>query len=124
MLKADIRAVYPQLGDVGTESAWSGLMGYSRTKMPIIGLIGGARDAGLWALTAFGGHGMNTTAMGGGLIAGAIAGNDDQWRLFEIWQPGLIDRAVGGRNLIGRSAAQSVYWGMQVRDRIDERRAR
>jgi len=123
MLKADMSAVYPQLGDVGIETAWSGLMGYQRTKMPIIGLMAGARDAGLWALTAFGGHGMNTTAMGGGLIAGAIAENDDSWRLFEAWHPGFIDRTIGGRNLIGRTAAQLVYWGMQARDRLEERRA-
>ncbi len=123
MLKTDICAVYPQLGDIGIETSWSGLMGYARLKMPIIGLIAGVRDAGLWALSAFGGHGMNTTAMGGGLIAGAIAGNDDHWRLFEPWHPGFIDRTIGGRNLIGRAATQSVYWGMQVRDRFDERRA-
>ena len=123
MLKADMSTVYPQLGDVEIESAWSGLMGYSRTKMPIIGLIAGARDAGLWALTAFGGHGMNTTAIGGRLIADAIAGIHDSWRLFEPWHPGFIDRTIGGRNLIGRTAAQLVYWGMQVRDRYEERRA-
>ena len=124
MLKADMSAVYPQLGETGIDTSWSGLMGYSRSKMPIIGLIAGARDAGLWALTAFGGHGMNTTAMGGGLIAGAIAGNDDSWRLFEPWHPGFIDRTIGGRNLIGRTAAQLVYWGMQMRDRFEERRAK
>jgi glycine/D-amino acid oxidase-like deaminating enzyme len=124
MLKADFLAVYPQLGDVRIESAWSGLMGYSRTKMPVIGLIAGARDAGLWALTAFGGHGMNTTAMGGGLIAGAIADNDDSWRLFEPWHPGFVDRTIGGRNLVGRTAAQLVYWAMQARDRLEERRAK
>jgi glycine/D-amino acid oxidase-like deaminating enzyme len=122
MLKADMAAIYPQLGDAGIETAWSGLMGYQRTKMPIIGRIAGARDAGLWALTAFGGHGMNTTAMGGGLIAGAIVGNDDSWRLFEPWHPGFIDRTIGGRNLIGQTAAQLVYWGMQARDRFEERR--
>jgi glycine/D-amino acid oxidase-like deaminating enzyme len=123
MLKADMSAVYPQFGDVAIDTAWSGLMGYARSKMPIIGLIAGARDAGLWALTAFGGHGMNTTAMGGGLIADAIAGANDAWRLFETWHPGFIDRTIGGRNLIGRTAAQLVYWGMQARDRLDERGA-
>jgi gamma-glutamylputrescine oxidase len=124
MLKADMSAVFPQLGETSIEAAWSGLMGYSRTKMPITGLIAGARDAGLWGLTAFGGHGMNTTAMGGNLIANAIAGNDDSWRLFEPWHPGFIDRTIGGRNLIGRTAAQLVYWGMQLRDRFEERRAK
>ncbi len=123
MLKADLSAVYPQLGDVAIDTAWSGLMGYARTKMPIIGLIAGARDAGLWALTAFGGHGMNTTAMGGSLIADAIARNDDCWRLFEPWHPGLIDRTIGGRNVLGRAATQLVYWSLQMRDRREEWRA-
>ena len=61
--------------------------------------------------------------MGGALIAGAIAENDDHWQLFESWHPGFIDRTVGGRNFIGRGATQLVYWGMQARDRYEERQA-
>ncbi|MEJ8574417.1 FAD-binding oxidoreductase [Microbaculum marinum] len=113
-LKRDIRAIYPQLGDFRIEHAWAGLMGYAINKMPIIGRVGD----GIWACTGFGGHGLNTTAMGGSLIAAAIANGDDRWRLFSAWGP----RWAGGP--VGRAATQLVYWKLQVRDRIEERRAR
>ncbi len=112
MLKRDILAIYPQLSGLEIEHAWSGLMGYAVHKMPLIGPL---RD-GLWACTAFGGHGLNTTAVGGRLIAGAIAAGDDRWRLFAPFRP----RYAGGA--IGRLATQAVYWSMQVRDRLQERR--
>ncbi|MGI9400585.1 MAG: NAD(P)/FAD-dependent oxidoreductase, partial [Rhizobiaceae bacterium] len=60
-LMVDIRLVYPQLDDLETTHAWSGLMAYPVYKMPIIAKL----DDTLWAATGFGGHGLNTTAMAG-----------------------------------------------------------
>jgi hypothetical protein len=52
----------------------------------------------LWLASAFGGHGLNTTAMAGELIAGAITDGDDRWRLFLpyelVWAGGALGRAV------------------------------
>ncbi|MEZ5870304.1 MAG: FAD-dependent oxidoreductase [Nitratireductor sp.] len=112
-LRHDIMSVYPQLDDLAIETAWAGLMGYAVHKMPLIGRL---RD-GLWMATAFGGHGLNTTAMGGKLVASAIAGGDDRWRLFEPF--GL----QWGGGLAGRVATQLEYWRLQMLDRIEERRA-
>ncbi len=113
MLKQDIVGIYPQLADIEIEYAWSGLMAYAVHKMPIIGSIG----EGLWAATAFGGHGLNTTAIAGRLIAQAIAGGDDRYRLFEPFGTSW----AGGS--VGRAATQMVYWYYQLRDRIEETRA-
>ncbi|MEZ5791576.1 MAG: FAD-binding oxidoreductase [Nitratireductor sp.] len=112
-LRRDIQAVYPQLDDLEIETAWSGLMGYAIHKMPLIGRL----REGLWAVTAFGGPGLNTTAMGGLLIASAITSGDDRWKLFEPY--GL----QWGGGLAGRAATQLEYWRLQMLDRIEERRA-
>ena len=117
MLKSDIREIYPQLGDFGIEYAWSGLMGYTRRKMPVIGEM----EPGLWAATAFGGHGLNTTAMAAQIVGAAIDQGDDQWKIFKAFHPGAIDRLAGGSSPVGRVATQAVYWSMQLRDWWDER---
>jgi glycine/D-amino acid oxidase-like deaminating enzyme len=119
MLKADILDIYPQLGDFRIDYAWSGLMGYTRQKMPVIGEL----EPGIWAATAFGGHGLNTSAMAAQLISDAITQADDQWTLFKQFHPGTIDRMAGGNSPVGRVATQAVYWGMRARDWWDERAA-
>lgn len=109
-MKGDMVATYPQLGNPRIDFAWAGLMGYALHKMPLIG-----RDAdGQWFATGFGGHGLNTTAMAGQLIAKAIADGDDSYRRFGAFAP---DFAFGP---LGRAGVQGSYWWMQARDRVDE----
>lgn len=112
-LARDIRSVYPQLDDLEIDHAWAGLMGYAIHKMPLIGRLGD----GLWAATALGGHGLNTSAMAGSLIGAAIAHGDDRWRLFEPF------RARWGGGIVGRAATQLAYWRLRLLDRLEERRA-
>ena len=111
-MKGDMLSVFPELGDPRIDYAWAGLMGYARHFMPLIGTDG----QGQWWATAFGGHGMNTTAMGGLLMARAIAAKDDEYRRFAPYQP---DWAGGP---FGRVGVQAGYWYMQLKDRLDERR--
>lgn len=112
-MKIDMLATYPQLGNPRIDYSWAGLMGYALHKMPLIG-----RDTeGQWFATAFGGHGMNTTAMAGQLLARAIADGDDEYRRFAPFAP----LWAGGQ--LGRAGVQASYWWMQLRDRIDEARA-
>lgn len=113
IMKRDMLSVYPQLGDPAITHAWAGLMGYALHKMP---LIGRARD-GQWYATAFGGHGLNTTAMAGLLFARAIADGDDEYRRFEAFAP----RWAGGP--FGRAGVQTTYWWLKARDMIDEAKA-
>lgn len=110
-MKGDMLSVFPSLGNPRIDHAWSGLMGYARHFMPLIGTDG----QGQWWATAFGGHGMNTTAMGGILMARAIAAKDDEYRRFAPYRP---DWAGGP---FGRVGVQAGYWYMQLKDRLDER---
>ncbi len=110
LMKGDMLSTYPQLGNPRVDFSWAGLMGYALHKMPLIG-----RDQeGQWFATAFGGHGMNTTAMAGQLIARAIAEGDDSYRRFAPFAPAW----AGGP--IGRFGVQASYWWMQLRDKLDE----
>jgi glycine/D-amino acid oxidase-like deaminating enzyme len=111
LLRRDMIEVYPQLSSLKIESAWSGLMAYARHHMPQVGRL----DEGLWYCTAFGGHGLNTTAAAGCLIANAIADGDDRYRLFApfglAWNGGML----------GPIAAQLTYWKLQLQDWWAER---
>jgi gamma-glutamylputrescine oxidase len=108
-LAADIRRAYPQLGRVAVDHVWSGTLGRAVHKMPQIGEI--AR--GVWVASGFGGHGFNTTAIAGDLIARGIVNGDETWRLFSpydlVW--------AGGKT--GRAAVQALYWARRIRERLD-----
>jgi glycine/D-amino acid oxidase-like deaminating enzyme len=113
-LKADIRHTYPQLRNVAVDHAWSGTLGNSVHRMPQIGELG----PGVWLASGFGGHGLNTTAMAGNVIARAIIDGDQTWRQFNpfelIWAGGVL----------GRATAQVGYWAKRIRDAQAERQAR
>jgi gamma-glutamylputrescine oxidase len=114
LLRREMVTTYPQLADLKVEVAWSGLMAYARHLMPQIGQL----SPGVWYCTAFGGHGMNTTAMGGTVIAEGIAGASNRYRLFApfglTWNGGIL----------GRAAAQITYWAYQAADAAKEFRSR
>ncbi|MBL4749938.1 MAG: FAD-binding oxidoreductase [Amylibacter sp.] len=107
----DMLSVYPQLSTAETSHAWAGLMGYALHSMPLIGQV----ENGLWMATAFGGHGLNTTAMAGFLIAGAISGDDNRYKLFAPYKRNW----AGGP--VGRAGVQAKYWAMQIQDWFDEK---
>jgi gamma-glutamylputrescine oxidase len=113
-LKADMLALYPQLGEVEVEHVWSGVLGNALHRMPQIGEVSG----GLWIASAFGGHGLNTTAMAGNILAQAIVEGDDTWRLFAPFE---LVWAGGG---LGRAAMQVFYWWFDTRERMAARAAR
>lgn len=113
-LGRDIGRVYPTLKGVEIEHAWSGVMGYAIHRMPQIGML----RPGVWIASAFGGHGLNTAAMAGELIASAITDHDERWRLFVPF--GLV--WAGGA--IGRRMTQLIYWSMQIRDGLEEANSR
>src|SRR5204862_6253307 len=105
-VRRDIVKVYPQLGEIEIEHAWAGTMAYAVHKMPQIGELA----PGYWLAGAFGGHGLNTTAMAGEMIARAILDGDDSWRLFSSYE--LV--WAGGR--AGRAGAPAAYWSVQACD--------
>ena len=113
-LKADIAEVYPQIGGVEVEHVWSGVLGSALHRMPQLGEL----SPGLWMASGFGGHGLNTTAMAGVIIARGVAEADDTWRLFSpyefVW--------AGGK--LGRAVKQVYYWWFHARERFEARQAR
>ncbi len=113
-LTGDIKKTYPQLGDVTAEYSWNGTLGLTVHLMPQIGELG----PGVWLASGFGGHGLNTTAMAGNLIARAIVEGDQTWRQFTPFE------LVWAGGVFGRGAAQARSWIKRLRDRYEERRAK
>ncbi|QFU15593.1 NAD(P)/FAD-dependent oxidoreductase [Microvirga thermotolerans] len=113
LLRREMVSTYPQLSGLKVEVAWSGLMSYARHLMPQIGQW----RPGVWYCTAFGGHGMNTTAIGGTVVAEGMTGASDRYRLFApfglSWSGGFVGKAV----------AQLTYWSYQAADAVREFRA-
>jgi glycine/D-amino acid oxidase-like deaminating enzyme len=93
-LEWDLRATYPQLGPVRFERFWSARAGFAVHRMPQIG----EAERGVWLASAFGLHGLNTSALAGELIARAITERDDTWRAFLpfelVWAGGRAGSAV------------------------------
>ncbi len=109
-LRREMIAVFPQLRELATELSWSGQMGYARHLMPQIGQIA----PGVWHATAFGGHGLNTTAIAGLVLAEAILQESDRIALFAPF--GLV--WAGGP--FGLAAAQLTYWKLRFLDKLRE----
>ena len=82
-------------------------MAYARHLMPQIGAL----EPGLWFCTAFGGHGLNTTAIGG---QGDRRG--DRRRKRPLPPVRAVRPRLERRGLAGR-AAQVTYWALQAADR-------
>lgn len=114
LLRRELVACYPQLADVKIEVSWSGLMSYARHMMPQVGQL----SPGVWHCTAFGGHGMNTTSVCGRVVAEAIHGDSDRYKLFA---PFGLDWNGGP---FGTLAVQLTYWTYQAMDRYKERQSR
>ena len=112
-LTADIKKTYPQLGEVMSAYSWSGTLGNTIHRMPQIGELGHH----VWLASGFGGHGLNTTALAGNLIARAIVENEQTWRQFTPFE------LVWAGGILGRAAVQAYYWIKRVRDALAERRA-
>ncbi len=113
LLHQTMVSTYPQLRDLDVDIAWTGLMAYARHLMPQIGRL----PDGVWYCTGFGGHGVNTTAIGGRVTAQAITGESDRYRLFApfglTWNGGFA----------GYLAASATYRALQTMDFLRERRS-
>ena len=104
-----IRRTYPALRGIKADHAWIGATGHTVHGMPQIGEV----TPGLWLLNGFGGHGLNTTAMAGEIVAHAIVEGDRTWQMFSpfalVWAGGAF----------GRAAQQVSEWSRRSRDMVD-----
>ncbi len=113
-LAADIRRNFPALGKIEIAHLWRGTLGRTIHRMPQVGEI----ERGVWLASGFGGHGLNTSAMGGELVARGLVDNDQSWRLFAPYE--LV--WAGGR--LGSVLAQGIYWGSRPIERVEHGLAR
>lgn len=109
-MRRDMVKIYPQFKDVKADIAWSGLMGYTVHRMPLIGQL----RPGVWYCTNFGGNGVGPTTAGGEIIAKAIAEGDETYKLFKPF--GF--EYTGG--LLGPLVAQAVYRSWELSDWLGE----
>jgi gamma-glutamylputrescine oxidase len=109
-LANDIRRTFPDLGKIEVAHVWGGTFGRTVHRMPQIGEI----ERGVWLASGFGGHGLNTSAVAGELVARGIIDGDQTWRLFAPYE------LVWAGGLLGRIVAQGIYWGTRPVDRIDQ----
>ena len=84
------------------------MLGTPLHRMPQIGEL----SPGVWLASGFGGHGLNTTAMAGNILAQAIVDGDDTWRLFAPFE------LVWAGGTLGRAAMQVYYWWFDARERF------
>lgn len=113
-LLRDLVRRFPSLKHAQIEYAWSGEFGRTVHRMPQIGEV----SPRVWLASGFAGHGINTTAMAGQLIARAVTQGDDSWRQFQpfelVW--------AGGR--AGRILVQGADWGRRQYESWASKRAR
>jgi gamma-glutamylputrescine oxidase len=114
-LVGDIRRNFPDLGKVEIAHLWRGTLGQTiHHHMPQVGEI----ERGVWLASGFGGHGLNTSAMGGELVARGIVEGDQTWRQFAPYE------LVWAGGVLGRVIAQGIYWGTRPVERIEHGLAR
>jgi glycine/D-amino acid oxidase-like deaminating enzyme len=122
-LARDVTRAFPQLGSVEPDHVWSGTLGIPIHCMPQIGEL----MPGVWVASGFGGHGLNTTAMAGDLVARGIVENDQTWRLFApyelVWAGGAFGRAAMRALYLGRRPVESASQGWaRFRERAKARK--
>ncbi len=109
-LAADIQRNFPGLGKIEIAHLWRGTLGRTVHRMPQIGEL----ERGVWLASGFGGHGLNTSALSGELVARGIIDNDQTWRLFAPYE------LVWAGGTLGRVLAQGLYWGSRPVDRAKQ----
>lgn len=118
-----IMTTFPQIGRVRFEKFATAPMGFAVHGMPQIGEL----SRGVWVAGAFGGHGLNTAAMAGSLIARAIVEGDDAWRRFLpfelVWAGGRTGRTVVHAAAAWRHGSEAVHAAV-ARQREEFRRSR
>jgi len=78
-LERRIRRVFPELTDVAVDYAWGGLIGITHNRVPDLGRLA----ANVLYAQGFSGQGVALTGLAGTLLAEALAGDDNRFRLIE-----------------------------------------
>ena len=112
----EINYFFPQIGEVDIQYAWSGKMAYARHFMPYIGPVKiGAEDEGVFAITGFGGHGMNTASGAAILLSEYLIEGKNRYSIFNNFE-----RKWNG-GILGPFIAELKYKYLQTKDFIETR---
>jgi gamma-glutamylputrescine oxidase len=113
-LRASLRArmlrVFPQLADVAIDYAWGGFVDISMSRAPHWGRIGDR----LYFAQGFSGHGLNTTALAGKVLAEAIRGQSERLDVFAR----LRHRAFPGGRLLRTPLLVAAMAWFRLRDAL------
>ncbi len=117
MVARDIAAIYPALaGDMseaetGIDYGWGGHMAYAAHFLPYVRQI----DANCYAMTGFGGHGMNSIPAAAKVLSDVLTGAREDTGIFMRIPP---RRSFG---LLGRGVAELSYRLRQTQDALAAR---
>ncbi len=112
----EIKYFYPQLGTLDIQYAWSGNMAYASHFMPYVGPIKiGSENSGIFAITGFGGHGMNTAAGSAVILSEFFIKGKKNYKIFDNFE-----RKWNG-GFFGPFIAELKYKYIQFKDYIDSK---
>lgn len=72
-----LRGLHPALADVAIPHRWSGIMGFSRDSLPLVGVVPGAQRT--WVCAGFTGHGFGFSVLAGEVLADLMATGTSPW---------------------------------------------
>jgi len=98
-----MKRVFPALGDIPIEYAWSGTVGITRTRMPHFGRIG----ARVLFAHGYSGQGVALSLMGGKLLAEAAFDNNEG---FDVFARVPAQKFPGGAILRKPLVAAALTW--------------
>lgn len=108
----DLKMCFPTLADlkcsrqITIDFVWSGKMAYSKSMMPYVGRL----TPRTYALTGFGGHGMNTAPAAAAVLAEELLGLSDRVSIFK-----KIPLKWNG-SIFGPIGAEATYKIMAIKD--------
>lgn len=88
-LQQKMLRVYPQLGDIGIDYAWTGSIGVTVSRVVQMGRLG----PNVFYSQGYSGHGVNVTHLAGQIMADAVAGTMERFDLFAGIKPVIIPGA-------------------------------
>jgi len=106
--------LFPQLGAVRLEAAWSGPMDLTNTGLPF---FESNPSRTVHAGLGFSGHGLTSTKAGGKVLASLVLGADDRWARMPVVGP---PRACPPPEPLRRPLVGSVAWAYERHDRAHE----
>ena len=110
----DINFFFPELGMLNIDYAWSGRMAYATHLMPYVGLVNTKKENGVYALTGFGGHGMNTAPGCAMMLAEHLINESKSYKIFDVFK-----RSWNG-GLFGPFVAEAKYIYLKMQDYLEQ----